>query len=577
MSRNKQKLELTWIGKEKHPRLEPRILLEDPEKSSHAQERVSENDFFDNKLIFGDNLLALKALETDFAAKIKCIYIDPPFNTGQAFEHYEDGLEHSIWLSLMKQRLELLHTLLHSEGTIFIHIDDNELAYLMAICDEIFGRSNRCFIATFKQGSATGHKAINPGCVNTTNFILAYCKDKNSWSPNKVFTPRGERNTRYDNFIVNRDKDFSEWEIITLNQAFADHHGVPVRSAKKEIKDYDEKLDEFVLKNAKAVVQIAYPNYDAVSAAAREKIDESKNDPENIYYLERDGFSDFYLINGKRLLFYYDRLQNIDGEMVAAEPLTTLWDDLLSNNLHKEGQVSFPKGKKPEGLIKRVLELSTNEGDWVLDSFAGSGTTGAVAHKMRRKWIMVELGDHCDTHVAPRLTRVIDNKDTSGITKVVNWEGGGGFRYYRLAPSMLEKDKWGNWVISKDYNAGMLTEAMCKHMGFTYAPDESHYWMHGHSTETDFIYVTTSSLTHEQLRAISEEVGPNRTLLICCKAFNANAEAFDNLTLKKIPQAVLTKCEWGKDDYSLNVAKLQPAESNDQAEPDLFEEESEEA
>lgn len=121
----------------------------------------------------------------------------------------------------------------------------------------------------------------------------------------------------------------------------------------------------------------------------------------------------------------------------------------------------------------------------------------------------------------------------------------------------------------------MLTEAMCKHMGFTYAPDESHYWMHGHSTETDFIYVTTSSLTHEQLRAISEDVGPNRTLLICCKAFNANAEAFDNLTLKKIPQAVLTKCEWGKDDYSLNVAKLEPADDS-QAEPDLLNQTSEE-
>jgi len=155
---------------------------------------------------------------------------------------------------------------------------------------------------------------------------------------------------------------------------------------------------------------------------------------------------------------------------------------------------------------------------------------------------------------------VIDGTDQGGISKAVNWKGGGGFRYYRLAPSMLEKDKWGNWVISKKYNAAMLIEAMCKHMGFAYAPDETHYWMHGHSTETDLIYVTTSSLTHEQLRAISEEVSPKRTLLICCNAFNANAEAFDNLTLKKIPQVVLKKCEWGKDDYSLNVANLPQAE-----------------
>lgn len=571
MSLTKQKLELTWIGKDKLPRPEPRILLEDSDKSYHAEKRMTENDIFDNRLIFGDNLLALKALEYDYAGKVKCIYIDPPFNTGQAFEHYDDGLEHSIWLTLMKQRLELLHTLLHDEGTIFIHIDDNELAYLIAICDEIFGRNNRCFIATFKQGSATGHKAINPGCVNTTNFVITYCKNKLSWVPNKLFTRRVARNTRYDNFIVNREKHYSKWSIITLNQAFADHHGISLRSVKREIKNYDQKIDEFVFNNANSVVQIAYPNYEAVSAAARDKIDESKYDPDNIYYLMRDGFSDFYLINGKRLLFYYDRLQNIDGEMVAAEPLTNLWDDLLSNNLHNEGRVSFPKGKKPESLIKRVIELSTNEGDLVLDSFAGSGTTGAVAHKMRRRWILVELGEHCDTHVAPRIKRVIDGLDSSGITKAMNWKGGGGFRYYRLAPSMLEKDKWGNWVISKEYNPVMLTEAMCKHMGFTYAPDETHYWMHGYSTETDFIYVTTNVMIHDQLRVISEEVGDIRTLLVCCKAFHAKADAFDNLTLKKIPNAVLTKCEWDKDDYSRNVANLVAAEYLN-VEPTLFDE-----
>ena len=243
------------------------------------------------------------------------------------------------------------------------------------------------------------------------------------------------------------------------------------------------------------------------------------------------------------------------------KPRSLLVNLPTNSDAKKEMQELFDDPKafdypKPEFLIKYILETITNPGDLVLDSFAGSGTTGAVAHKMGRKWIMVELGEHCDTHIAPRLQKVIDGTDQGGISKAVNWKGGGGFRYYRLAPSMLKKDKWGTWVISKDYNAGMLTEAMCKHMGFTYAPDENHYWMHGHSTETDFIYVTTSSLTHEQLRAISEEVGSNRTLLICCKAFNANAEAFDNLTLKKIPRAVLTKCEWGKDDYSLNVANL---------------------
>lgn len=212
---------------------------------------------------------------------------------------------------------------------------------------------------------------------------------------------------------------------------------------------------------------------------------------------------------------------------------------------------------KPENLVQRILEMATNPEDVVLDSFAGSGTTGAVAHKMGRRWIMVELGDHCETHIVPRLTKVIDGEDPGGITESAGWKGGGGYRYFKLAPSLLEKDQFDNWVISKSYNAEMLAEAMCKHFSFTYAPSNEHYWMHGHSSETDFIYVTTSSLTREQIAAIADEVGPERTLLICCKAFqSANIDSLANLTIRKIPGAVLDRCEWGKDDYSLKIEAL---------------------
>lgn len=221
---------------------------------------------------------------------------------------------------------------------------------------------------------------------------------------------------------------------------------------------------------------------------------------------------------------------------------------------------------KPERLIKRIFEIATNPNDLVLDSFAGSGTTGAVAHKMDRRWIMVELGDHCETHIVPRLKKVIDGEDQGGISKAVNWQGGGGFRYFRLAPSLLKKDTWGNWIINKAYNAEMLSEAMCKHMGFQYAPSQAHFWMHGHSTETDFIYVTTGSLSHDQLKVISDEVGNNRTLLICCKAFMAETSAFANLTLKKIPQAILHKCEWDHDDYSFSLNVLPDDEDSETCE-----------
>jgi adenine-specific DNA-methyltransferase len=212
---------------------------------------------------------------------------------------------------------------------------------------------------------------------------------------------------------------------------------------------------------------------------------------------------------------------------------------------------------KPERLAERVIRIATNPGDIVLDSFAGSGTTGAVAHKMGRRWIMVELGDHAKTHIVPRLQKVIDGTDEGGVTETAGWKGGGGYRFVRLAPSLLEKDAWGNWVIRKEYNPAMLAEAMCKHFNYTYAPSTEHFWMHGHSSETSYIYVTTNSLTGEQLRALSEEVGEHRSLLICCKAFEEqSARALSNLTIRKIPGAVLDRCEWGKDDYSLKIESL---------------------
>ena len=215
---------------------------------------------------------------------------------------------------------------------------------------------------------------------------------------------------------------------------------------------------------------------------------------------------------------------------------------------------------KPEKLLRHILTVASSPGDLVLDSFAGSGTTGAVAHKMGRRWIMVELGEHCHTHIIPRLKKVIDGDDKGGVTETAGWQAGGGFRYYRLAPSLLQQDRWGQWVVNKDYNAVMLAAAICKLEGFTYAPSADLYWQHGHSTESDFIYVTTQSLNAEQLQALSEEVGPQRTLLVCCGAFRANAETaasrYPNLTIKKIPKMVLQKCEWGHDDYSLNVANL---------------------
>jgi len=546
------------VGKEERPRLEPRILLEDAAHSYHAARRVSEADRFDNMLIQGDNLLALKALEQDFTGRVKCVYIDPPFNTGQAFQHYDDGVEHSLWLSLLRDRLEILHRLLADDGTLFIHIDDNELAYLVVASDEIFGRNNRMFTVTFKQGAATGHKAINPGCVNITNFVLIYAKSKEQWRPRRLFTGR-ERDKRYSSFIINVDDPYQDWRIISLADGIARSLGISAAEFRRLAKNDPAIVDRFVVEHHRAVIRLAQPDYDAVSSAARLMIDESRARPNTILRLGREAHSDMYFCAGQRILFYTDKLKRIDGEWVAGEPLTTLWDDLLSNNLHNEGGVDFPKGKKPESLVRRAIDLATRPGDLVLDFFLGSGTTAAVAHKMGRRWIGIELGDHAVTHCVPRLRKVVDGTDPGGVTESAGWKGGGGFRFYRLAPSLLERDAYGQWVISEQYNPAMLAEAVCKLEGFRYEPSPVHYWQHGRSTENDFIYVTTQTLTHEQLRALSVAVGAGRTLLVCCAAYQGRADAFENLEVKRMPHAVLGRCKWGRDDYSLQVAALPPA------------------
>lgn len=427
---------LTWLNRNEALTLSskaPYRLLESVPELSYGDPDTG------NMLIQGDNLDALKALLPYFAGRVKCIYIDPPFNTQQALENYDDNLEHSIWLSIMYPRLELLRDLLAEDGTLVVHIDDGELVYLIAILDEIFGRNNRTAMVTFKQGAPTGHKAINPGMVTITNYVIFYAKDKRSWKPNRLYTGR-ERDNRYNQFIENFEEDYSGWRTITLLKAFSKHTGKPAKVLREEVgkQMYEDLLNNFVIQNASRIIRTARPDYEGVGASVREAIDASKDDRHRVFFLHRDDYSDMYFKGGERWLFYRDKLKQVDGEIIAGEPLTNLWDDLLSNNLHNEGDVKFPKGKKPEGLIKRVLELSTKRGDIVLDSFLGSGTTSAVAHKMGRRYIGIEMGDHAVTHCAPRLCRVSDGEQ-GGISGAVNWKGGGGFRFYRLGESIFDE------------------------------------------------------------------------------------------------------------------------------------------
>jgi len=395
----------------------------------------------ENLLIQGDNLKALKALLPFYRGRVKCIYADPPFNTEQAFPDYDDKLEHSQWLTMMYPALRLQRDLLAADGTLFIHIDDNELGYLAAIADEVFNRKNRVAIVTFKQGAATGHKSINPGMVNTTNFILVYARDKTRWSPNRIFTGR-DRDKRYNQFLLNPESPFAQWKLVPLTTAFCAANGdKKLTDMKKTFGPFvlEEMLNDFVISHASQVVRPARPSYEAVSEAAQRLIDQSLTEPQHVFLLKREDYSDMYFKKGERLIFYREKLKEIDGLLVAGEPLTTLWDDLLSNNLHKEGGVEFPKSKKPEALLKRVLDLTTSPGDLVLDAYLGSGTTVAVAHKMGRRYIGIERGEHAVSKCIPRLQSVI-NGDPNGVSQAVSWQGGGGFRFFRLGEPVFDAD-----------------------------------------------------------------------------------------------------------------------------------------
>jgi len=559
MASKKTKLELTWIGKDERPRLEPRILLEDKERSYHAEHRVSDYDIFDNILIKGDNLLALKALEQEYTGKVKCIYIDPPYNTGSAFTHYDDGIEHSLWLSLIRDRLDILRKLLSEDGSLWISIDDTESHYLKVLCDELFGRGNFVSNVIWQKKSSPQPNAT--WLSDSHDHILVFAKNKSSFHVNKL--PRTE-----DQNAIYRHSD--EYDGIDSDGNPYGRGGWFPGDATASLRG-GQRGAQFARTGVSAnIYEITTPSGRTLLPPAGTCWRYSK---------ERLG----ELIDDHRITFGTGGnnrpcikrfLSEIENRGVVA---MTVWHySDVGENRSSAAEVKvfneedpFPTAK-PEKLLQRIIELATNQGDLILDSFGGSGTTAAVAQKMRRPWIMVELGEHCYTHIVPRLKKVIDGEDLKGVTKAVDWKGGGGFRFYELAPSLLKKDKWDNYIINPEYNAEMLTEAMCKQLGFTYKPSDSVYWIHGHSTESDYIYVTTQNLTRETLQAISDEVGDDRTLLICCKAFRAGKTEFPNLTLEKIPNAILTRCEWDKDDYSLQIENLPMKEPETGTQFDLF-------
>ncbi len=609
------KLELTWIGKnDKQAPVEPRILIESPEYSyGEIETGILPNGkpWNGNMLIHGDNLLALKALEQNYTNAVKCIYIDPPYNTGNAFEYYDDGLEHSIWLNLMRERLTILHKLLAEDGVLWVQIDDEEQAYLKVLLDEIFHRNNFINMISVNMKNIAGasgggeDKRLKKNC----EYILLYAKNYNAFSGFKA----AYSYTEISELVEKYRRENISWKYTSalVNAGSKEYVGSTVDGDGAEIKIY--KRTDYVIKSigqimkeehisekeaytryAHCLFQTAMPQ-SSIRPRVMNKVQEIgfESDLYSIEYVPKTGrnkgqlYEQFYKGEAFRLFAWLrDVSEEIDGCLYKKDLQGTYWDYTGgTKNLTKEGSVEFPNGKKPEALIQRVIEMSTEEGDIVLDSFLGSGTTAAVAQKMGRKYIGIELGDHAYSHCYARLKKVTDGSDQGGISKSVGWKGGGGFKFYELAPSLLKEDKYGHLVINKEYNADMLAAAMAKQEGFTYSPSEDTYWKQGFSSESDFIYTTTQFMTVKSLAAIAEQMSDGESLLICCTAFQKECkEAFSNITVKKIPQMLLGRCEFNHDDYSLNVIELpdmdeeecddvevEQEEGNDNYSPTLFE------
>ncbi len=518
------KLELSWIGKGEEPALEPRILILEPEYSFGDVDTG-------NLLIHGDNLLALKALEQDYAGKVKCIYIDPPYNTGNAFEHYDDGIEHSLWLNLMYHRLVLLKNLLNTEGSIWISIDDDESHYLKVMCDEIFGRKN--FVANVIWQKKYSPQNDAKWLSDSHDHILVYAKNKEIWRPNLL--PRGEKQNAYYKYDDNDGRGL--W-----------------RSDNVLVKSFSQS----------GVFAIVNPNtgkeyYPPKGSCYRFNAETAKRFlEENRFYFGKEGTGAPQL---KRFL----------SEVKDGVTSLTIWlREEVGDNQEAKKEVKDFNGEnifstpKPERLIERILFLATQPGDLVLDSFLGSGTTAAVAHKMGRRWIGIELGNHAYTHCVPRLKKVVTGEDQGGISKAMNWTGGGGFKTCRLAHSLLEKDDNGMLRFNPDFTDDMIAEAVAKIEGFIYLPpsvkgDENArpFWQQAQSTEKDFLFVTKVFVTRAWLGLLAEQVPHNVSLLICCPAYGEGCErAYKHINLKKIPHSFMHRFEFDEDDYSLKVENV---------------------
>lgn len=570
------KLELTWVHKDRvlawdetkkdyvwafpddirasEPRLlrekevvgEPSSLFDTKEKRwVKTKKPLSKEE--QNLLIRGDNLLALRSIEDDFARKIKLCYIDPPFNTGARINAegdevgYDDGLEHSIWLSMMKNRLDIIKRLLSKDGAVFVHIDELELGHLKVLMDEIFDFGNFVTLISVKRSATTGHKAINPSPVNVADYIIGYARNKEYWRYKPQYVGRGI-DKAYRLYISNVEEGFQKWEFIPLTRAFVELNGFrSLAEAKEKLNaSFDERLGDFIMSHANQVARFAIPNYEGVGKTSRELIDQSTKDPNKVYRQKREGYPDMYFYRGQRVLFYKDKLKEVEGRLTTGEPLTNIWTDIPYQGIASEGNVVFRKGKKPEKMLRRLIDMVTEPNEWVLDCFAGSGTTGAVAHKLGRRYVMIELAPHAETHALKRMKGVIDGTDQTGISKEAQWTGGGGLRYLVVSRSLFKQV---DDMIEVNYDNGDLVEAVCKLEGFKFIGRDflTKSKLHGSVDSKRYCHVTEEFVTQDYLDQLTSEVSADEFLVVYCLRKSSKLDVPKNFEVKKIPRDLIKR------------------------------------
>lgn len=526
------KLELTWVGKYEQKEIEPRILVENSELSYGDQDTG-------NMLIHGDNLIALKALEQDYAGKIKCIYIDPPYNTGSAFEYYDDGLEHSEWLNMMRPRLEILHNLLADDGFFCCHIDDSESHYLKVVLDEIFDRKN--YLSSFYIRVRYPDKTLKSDMDFHKEIEQVFVYRKSECAvPNFNVDEVGFEKFTYE------IKELSDGQEIVLGgKRVIKFNNSQYTIIKKQVGD------EYGLKEVWASGTILDGNssgrffrdyltgrYNVDGYGVLYKVFGIGDDRYDYRYFtgpQREGAT-----KGK----YYQGvpMDKLNLEKVEKKIPINSFYDMAGNfgNCRLEGGVGFRGGKKPEILLQTIMNYFTNEGDLVLDSFLGSGTTIAVAQKMNRRWIGIELGEHAYSLCKVRLDNVIDG-DKTGISKDLNWQGGGGYKFYELAPSLLVPNPKLPTIkqINPEYTFEMMCEAICKLEGFKYKPDGK---FQGKSSEQRFIHITKEFVNGEYVNSLLANLGEGQSLLVYGTKIQSGLRLPDNIVVKKIPKDLLDKC-----------------------------------